>query len=439
MSKIKEVITEFAINQRSEKGRITNYKKGKGLLTIETELASSTKGDGDLKIYKRNGDLLAWYQQATGMRKTCEYKISGTESELEQLISSLQSQPSVRTQTDDNLLSYFEKERTLVHAEVENIKDCRTSVFVRTLAILGAAGIAILGLINMSEESPPLLTWLPFAAAIPILLLTTAIATITHKARCINERIGYLEAIEELKCNHRLDLMKSWILSYATNRKCKIYDGNNSNNSKTCPINKGQLHCIVDGRQTAYAEINKHVKLLPHLLNSFTSLCTYVYAFAYIISVTSFLWSIIYSIKLYFTAHYPEDNVNSVVFWAAVSIGTTATSLISAKTFKSKLTTSDKTNWEYFLQWLGNLSPVIIALLMLGLVVSLNFGTSATWIALFAYIIGGFASAIAVNIAYSSLEKVNSLRRGRQSVDCWKHVWLIRFAKCPLLNSWPSN
>jgi len=174
------------------------------------------------------------------------------------------------------------------------------------------------------------------------------------------------------------------------------------------------------------------------MLNSFTSFCTYVYGIAYLISVVIFLFSIVAISKYYCQEKVADGKISDRFFWGAVLTGIVVTALvvILSRTFKQKSDVPKKPKMQRVMKWLGQTSPVIIFLLIIGLITSLKFNNSnsAAWIAMVAYVVGGLISTAAAKLAFSSLEKVNSLRRGRHSIDRWRHTWKIRFEQCPMLN-----
>ena len=380
MAEIRDVRTRFIKEGRCEEGIVVGCERDKDKVRISSEIVSVGKGYGDLELLaigEKGQEALIenpvlYEHSAVGSHRICEYELPHSKAldDVTDLWIEKQLDTQGKIPINEGLHRTLEKERDRVHREIEGIKACRTSLFMGTLGILGAAGIAILGFIGTRGEATPLFDWLPWAAAIPVLLLTTSIITLIHKARRINERIGYLEAVEGLKSNSSLEKFRGWILSNSTNRKCNILRHAKKTGDK-CP-SRDQILCTIEGRSKAYDEINKHVKLLPHMLNSFTSLCTYVYSVAYVMAVGAFLFSTIGSIKIYVSKKYPAEGISDKIFWGAVAIGVIITALISARTFKKKLKSPDKTRVEYFLQYIGSLSPVIMLLLVTGLIVSLK-------------------------------------------------------------------
>lgn len=448
----KDVITEFTKNQRHEKGKVVSYKCENDTLKISTQLTSNAKGNGNLKLSRLNDqkvqEVVLNRQNVAGSRRICEYEIHGKHEDIEKIKADLDIEDkliapaviSTNGTTNTGYQPVVEKECDIVHREIENIKACRASLFMGTLGILGAAGIAILGIIGAKDGSNTLLGWLPWAAAIPVLLLTTAIVTLIHKTRRINARRGYLEAIEDLKKDGPLEI-RGWVLSKSKNRQCKVFRDIEENPS-ICPKNKNEILCTHEAEERAYYEINQHVGWRADMLNSFTSLCTYVYSFAYLISVSALLWSTVASIKMALSKSNISYKMNDSIFWLAVLCGTIITGSITILTFKAKYidkkTTPKKVKSEYFLKWAGIACFAVTPTLLIGLIISYKMGISASWLTMLAYILGAVIAATAVFIGYSLFEKVNSLRRGIHSIDCWRHTWKIRFKRCPLLmNSQP--
>lgn len=378
------------------------------------------------------------------------------------------------------------EERTLVHTEIENIKNCRTSIFMGTLGILGAAGIAILGILGSQTGTVGLLGWLLFAAAIPVLLLTTAIITITHKARGLNERHGYLEAIEEMRNTGQEEKIKGWILT-KSGRKCEILQ--DARSRKSFPMTKwGEIRwrlyrpfkkdtkldgqCIGDknidrctdvAKNRAQEEINKYVGLLPDMLNSFTSLCTYVFSFAYLVAVAVFLWSMLTVVN---TALINAETVSvksstTVVSPAAAPVAGDAdlvnadnasatTGTAPAKADTGQTNENPVGGINYYIFWAAAAVGMIAVLMrvfvrvhrlvpldllpLLAFIVIMHIWSTVPWMALCAYCSGYLVALLASIIACRSLKSVDSLRRGRHSIDRWRHAWKIRFDRCPLMD-----
>jgi len=433
MQDVKAIFSvEEGTNKRTEDGKVVKFRHGTNTATIEVELNSKGSKPGSLELLDHNNNPLLPLQDAMGCRKICEYEIpKPIDNQLEQLLE---------LNEDDDYASppvSFNEERTLVHTEFENIKNCRASLFMGTLGILGAAGIAILGILGTKGGTEGLLAWLPCAAAIPVLLLTTAIITITHKARGLNKRQGYLEAIEELKNSGQEHLIKGWILAKSSGRKCEILQDarirpypmtkwgeirwrwhrlfrKETAAEARCVANEDDIRCTDEAKGKA-SKINDLVQLVPDMQNSFTSICTYVYSIAFLISVTVLLWSILVMLNSTFTKKDAGSEVNSVLFWGAAAFGM---GVVLLRACFKKIS-----RWVF-----------TIGFLIAGFVTLWFLGKDASWMALGAYSLGCLIALMASNIAYKFIEKVDALRKGRHSIDRWRYTLKIRFERCPLLN-----
>ena len=324
-----------------------------------------------------------------------------------------------------------------VHREIMDIKSCRTNLFIGTIGVIGAAGIAILGIIGGRDANAPLLAWLPWAAAIPTLLLTSAILATIHKARGINERVGYLEALAEvLTGSSTPENFRGWPQANYVSRSCRIYR-DAWNLWDKCPFDQNKNHCINDAETAAYDKINKYIGWRPDLLSSFTSLSTYIYSIAYAISLITLLWATMISLRNYISSKTPQINYFDFIFWIAVVVGAVITATIANRIFKLKYKNQHKSpqkiKHENWFKWCGFISSGLVPLLITGLVVAYKNDMKTSSLAMIAYSIGAMIAVAATYMGYSFYEKVNSLRRGIYSIICWRHIWKLRLEQCNLM------
>jgi len=250
-----------------------------------------------------------------------------------------------KTPTKD--VAFARMDYKMVHREIMDIKSCRTNLFMGTIAVIGGVGIAILGIRGTLKESP-WQNWLPLATMIPIGLLTSAIFATIHKARGINVRAGYMEALGEYLAKGKappkfcgwfraklvLDRCKIYLrINKEKLAKCEVYklseqkhkdkrkdtnkeveeSFNSTRKHKASKINgrtrigqfvfrfftsvfkrkrKEKQACSVEAKVKA-SEINKIVAVLPPFLHSFTSLSTYIFSLSYLLSIILLLWAIL--------------------------------------------------------------------------------------------------------------------------------------------------
>jgi hypothetical protein len=342
-------------------------------------------------------------------------------------------------------LDFAKMDYDTVHREIIDIKSCRTNIFVGTLGIIGAISVAILGILGAKEGGAPLLAWLPWAAAIPVALLTSAILATIHKARAINERIGYMEALSKdlMKENGpKYKYFQGWSQANCVGRYCRIYC-ENWQLPHVCPFDKNKTNCIDEAETKAYREINRYIKWRPDLLNSFTSLSAHIYSIAYVVAFIGLLWAVMASLHKYISKTQSDKYFNPI-FWTVVTIGGLITAILARKIVKIKHQNPDespkKVKHETWFKWYGYISGAIVPLLIIGLVIAYRIGVSASWMSMLGYSVGGLIAITAVFLAYSLYEKVNSLRRGIYSVNCWRHIWELRFNQCKfMVASFPQS
>jgi hypothetical protein len=403
-----------------------------------------------------------------------------------------------------------------VHKEVGDIKSCRANIFVGTLGLLGAVGVAILGILGAAgsasilgignwpigkiTKSAAWQNWLPLAALIPVALLTSAISATIHKARKINMRRGYLEALGEYltygvmprnycgwtkaklvleRCERYLrsrygcidgksqgvdcelrEVPEARAEAIGQEREDKREEGLGSEGGKGEVGETGEsesghsaierrhgwcrrlwskviatlvrrkrvrIPCLDKARDAAL-KVTREIDFWPPFLHSFTSLSTYVYGCAYVVSVVAFLWAMMSTIRRGMSRDFSEFK-----YWGMVVAGTAATLWVAVDLIRANAHPQNKSKFADWRNRYLYFTVIIIPVLFLGLVFSYTMGRGASLKAMAAYGFGGIVSAMAVVIGYRCCSKVHSLRRGKYSTERYRHVWKLCFEKCPLM------
>lgn len=338
----------------------------------------------------------------------------------------------------EQILGFMQLDYELVHREILDIKQCRTNIFMGTLGVLGAGAVAmLLGVREGMAAGEPAgaaaswEAWLPLAALIPTVLLLCAILSTIHKARGINERAGYMEAIGEYIRFRRIPLSyMGWIKAMHVQKRCRIYKckGVKPGGDPTC---KKEDSCRIQARTITKA-YGDSVNLKPSLLDDFTSLSTHIYSCAFLVSVVTLLFTTLYAIKGQirdFSAH---------TYWMSAMYGGGITAIFfllaaysrSHATRPSEGPRPSQTRTERVFQWYRWGAAIALPAVVLGYIFC-NDGDMVKGI--LAYGIGATIAVAAGATAASLLDKVRSLRRGRYSSERWRYVWMIRLKGCPLM------
>ena len=335
-------------------------------------------------------------------------------------------------------LEFAYKDHDLVHREIMDIKSCRTNIFVGTLGVIGAIGVAIVGILGTADATT-WDNWLPFAATIPTLLLTCSILSTIHKARGINERAGYMEALAEYLAWGKVpEFFCGWARASRVGKRCKIFKkmGHKLDHGQK-PTCKGEPDCSELAKK-ATCEYVKHIELKPYLLESFTSLSTHIYAGAYLISVVSLLAATMRALRNRVIGFQSEW------YWILVGIGAIFTGLfiianiLSNKwgggrnedrsgTPRSHKGTFFQRLFKFYKHFAGFSLPCFLIVLIL----SKGDGPYNTIRMIAVYGLGAAIAAAFMSAGYSFYDKLSSLRRGHHSLERWRYIWRLRFAICP--------
>jgi hypothetical protein len=330
--------------------------------------------------------------------------------------------------SNDLLLKDYE----LLHREILDIKSCRANIFVRTLAIIGAIMVGILAILgNREKSSGEMERWLLWASTVPSLLLLSAILSTIHKARGINKREGLMAAIAKgIAYNKPLKHYGGLTRAHQVDELCEYIDKD-----------KNHHKC----RKMSIEEIKPFTKNIPYrakLLNTFTSLSTYIYGFTFFLCTLGILWSILYMLNIKTAESQTQRNnflfsAGAGIFVVFLAYGLKYTFYNLFKKFISPLFKENK-NKDKLRKFMRNImfffSLLIMSLVVIVLLILYIIFPAYTDVIYFGYLIGGCVSLMATYIGISCFTTVDSLRKGKHSVECWKHTWEYRFDNCPLMN-----
>lgn len=395
--------------------------------------------------------------------KECEDKIENTEvirKWNDGLALSFSLTPLVDrycNRTSPDSLEFARMDYEQVHREVMDIKSCRTNIFVGTIGVIGAIAVAILGILNVAS-STRWQYWLLFASIVPALLLVSSMLSTIHKARGITKRVGYMEALGEYlsigkiprffggwhkasrvkyRCQRYIQ-MKITKMQASQAQQCKqvevtmkliFSEGEKNTETSTLSLDDKDLEFCNKIAKDNTSNYLKGISMVPSMLDSFTSLSTHIYTIAFFISIVSLLAAVFEVIRT------RMSDAPLWLFWMLVCSGALISSLFvrrcmnSMKDTSSNSLQSNKQGERFFKIYryiAGFILPICLIVLLLG-------GNSNIFSVTVLYITGAIISAIGVSVAYSFYEKIRSLRKGRYSIQRWRHIWKIRFKRCPLM------
>jgi len=335
-------------------------------------------------------------------------------------------------------LEFAYKDYDLVHREIMDIKSCRTNIFVGTLGVIGAMGVAIVGILGTADATT-WDNWLPFAATIPTLLLTCSILSTIHKAKGINVRAGYMEALSEYLAWGKVpEFFCGWARASRVGKRCEIFNKmGHKLDQGLKPTCKGEPNCSELAKEFT-REYVKHIELKPYLLESFTSLSTHIYAGAYLISVVSLLAATMRALRN------KVIGFQSEWYWIVVGIGAIFTGLFIIANILSnkwggrrnedrsgKPRSHKGTFVERLFKFYKHFAGFSLPCLLIVLILSKGDGLYHIIRMIAAYGLGAVITAAFMSAGYSFYNKLSSLRRGHHSLARWRYIWRLRFAICP--------
>lgn len=370
-------------------------------------------------------------------------------------------------ENDDQRYNLLKTDYCLVHDEVLKIKSCRSSIFVGTLGVISTLGAAILTIIG-SEFRSNLTIWLPLATLIPIALLTCALLSTVYKARNMNIRFSFLEVAGEIiaqkitsikylgwqktrrileRCQIYIDIDIPEVEGCEAIKNCKYHstDGNKCADGDECVEMKSCANykkkkpkepgCLKAARNKA-STINHHLRFFTPMLHSFTSLSTYIYSIAYLISVFIFVYSTMPTMKTYYLNF--DNNKYLLIAFLVSAISC----FLSIMAFKNKRRAQKErdyrdniTFFESLLKVCGWVTGFTVPLLFLLIIYLKSQDPDKTWHVYMAYLVGALITSFLIYVWYSCYDKIDSLRRGRYSLERWRHLCKIFFYDCPLMET----
>lgn len=441
--KIKEIVARYTKGDKITKGSVVKLRSEGKKLILKTTGAESNKGKLELGKEKEGSFVpLLTVENALDFQ---DYEIPET-GVLEALDIDSKDVDKLDAKVEATLdtkqpLDFAKVDYDTVHREIIDIKSCRTNIFVGTMGILGAISVAILGILGVKEQAF-WLSWLPFAALVPVCLLLTAIFATIHKARGINVRAGYMEALAEDLANDNPPTNSfGWAKAKFIMDRCVIPKGETQTDKTKCPKRPTKTRCHIVARELARRNI-KNVRWRAPFLHSFTSLSTYIYGIALLAAIGALLVAIVTTIKA-------KTELNLVIYSLSIVAGAVITAIFSGIIVLRRLSeakagldvdeainlevSGKDTPFEKFVRYYGYGACVLAHIVFVVLISALTKDKLASWVPVATYFLGGLMSATAIWGVYACYTKVNQLRRGRYSIERWRHVWKIRFERCPLM------
>ena len=439
--------------------------KGEGNTKLAMEISEENLGKETAGKYTKFVDNYSKISTAV-----CKKEIKSFIKRLKKLEKSKNNPIKTKEQKCKEKFELVKLDCELVHREIIDIKTCRTNIFMGTLGVLGAVGVGILSVVGLNDKTS-LFTWLPWAAAVPIILLIIAMLATIHKARGLTERVGYFRAVYENLIKQRIPKgFCGWFTARLVVEQCqynlqqrnkmlndcpdsfveqleKCFQKNNRI-VDNCPVSKqidqnkkhkSEPYCVTKARKDSWI-MNEDVNIIPPFLHSFTSFSTYVFSIAFILAVLALFVAISNMLKRQIA------DINISTYWRVVAGSALVTSLLGYYTFKRKVK-SYKQSVETGIREKNTITGYIfkvytyIVLCMfpafLGILLSSVFGKELEsldiWQALSLYGFVFVIIAIAGAISESCYNKVYSLRKGRYSPERWYCLWKTCLEDCPLM------
>lgn len=330
------------------------------------------------------------------------------------------------------ILEFAHKDYELVHKEISDLKSGGTGRF---LGVLGTVATLALLIVQgyRADSSSSWQMWLPVAWIIPTCLLAFSGLVAVENSRGINERSAYAEVLSEyLVRGEAPPCYCGWFKASETGRRCMSYrrmrrwhDGG-TEDDPTC----GSKMLCKSTAKVCSARTAKYVAIIPSVLASFTSLSAHIYAGLYMLSVIVLLFAIINSIP-------GSVGASPAYYWLAVAYGVVATfvAFILTVTMEHRVSHSVRHGLResFFAQrvfmWYRVLGAFALPFLF---ILGLTFADARLAQGLI-YALGGTIAAVAVLVGLFFCGQVLSLRRGRHSLERYRHMWRIRFERCPLM------
>ena len=163
-----------------------------------------------------------------------------------------------------------------VNTEIRDIQNCRSHIFLGTLAATATWLMAAIGLV-VANQLKNISFWIVIGAALPFSFLTIAILASIEKARAINLRRGFLAAVTDyLRRDIAPPNYLGWAHLLATRSECRARMA-----AGLCPSTL--KYCWEEDRDRHKGlTMTKHV--FSNLLDTFTAFTSMVYGILYAIT-----------------------------------------------------------------------------------------------------------------------------------------------------------
>ncbi len=296
---------------------------------------------------------------------------------------------------------FAKQDRVEIIRETRDIKSCRSSIFLWTMGLLISACVTIWTL--AIEQKVTVITTLPVMVVMLIVFFLGSLSVL-EKARAINMREGFVAALDYYLSRNEGPIgyrgwgqIKNCLVECGARRRLKI-----------CPRGTGPQDttgCRDEGEAMA-APLASAKRVIPSLIDSFTSFVGTVYGMTFVILLVLFCLSLSITWR----------DTQQISVWSTVS--TFVVGLMSSSVL-----------WRFRKLVIGIVVGVVLAV-VLGTVLSewlLNLCAS--------YGLGALLGAMAWFLA----RQLRAARVGRFSFDTYLYSWLLVMENCVCLPEASTN
>lgn len=370
-----------------------------------------------------------------------------------------------------------------VHNDLLNIRSSRAQMFMGTLGLVGTFVVAILSASGSTASSANPYSWEPWllwASLVPIGLRVVAIMETVNKTQGIAKRSSYLEVLSEYlrKKDFRIPHWSGWKKAVHAFERCTEYYSDTGGH-KDCPLannirkekdkeqtessteldtgkeaqtgddtetkwKRFQQSChliwrgVLGEKKTApacsaFAKVNtysvtnmKSIPLLPNILYSTESLSMYVYIAVLFITSGGLL-----SILAAEIMGYPNFNLRHYLLpiFIGLTVGTILIGWnlrVRGRKGRRKLNTFN-TVYAVF-------SSGLTLVLFISIHADFTGDNVKYWPAVAGYVLGATIAGVVVYSTFGFYRKLETLRRGKYSLERLRMQWSIMFKYCPLMD-----
>jgi len=411
--KINDLVVKIQKNGKESKYSLVDFLKHKTRLDLKTKPDNQKQEQIKIEISNRNNEETL--ETIPDVVEYTDFEISNLNNikneQLKELISDLALEPLVGDETNIEKLNFAKMDYDQVHRETIDIKSCRTNIFVAVLSVLGAIGVAIIGL----KTNPSFNRWLFLASLLPLLLLTAAILSTFHKARGLNRRLSYLEALSEyLSRGKTPQYWRSWPKAQRVSEKCLCGFKKDKDNKQFC---SKQEQCKETAKKNAIP-LDKYLPSFPHLLKNFTSLTGHCYFTAYLITVICSIYALITTLNVRYGISF-QDFYKPCL---AGLLGGLAVSILN------RFDKSKAKNVFYGI--------VIFLLIAVPIIFSLLAASESQhkWAIYSSYIFGTIFFVFIIYVGNVLVEQSKNINIGRYSIERFYQIWKYRMHHCIYMN-----